>query len=382
MAMVRTALVIEDSRTMRTLACQVLKQHGYKTLEAENGQTGLEIALDKHPDLILCDIHMPVVDGYGFVAQARQQDDLHAVPILMLTARTDRESLRRAMSSGADDYLTKPFTPEELLVAVRGLEHKRTRQELTTQKSMNQLRGAILATVPHELRTPLTTILGMSQLLVHRRKNYNEARLDDMLGSIHDAASRLSRTITRMMEWSELTAQGACGPSGTPTHHGVTDLAELQQRLESSDFLTELRTAMPPSGVADEGELVGGHPVRVKLAPGRVQVEAQDLRRMVIELVSNAAKFSMPGTPVGLTGKVLNGTHYAIEVANLGPALPPEFLRQIGALSQVNRDRHEQQGTGLGLSMVTLWARRNGAQLQWPRSDGQPTIARLLLKLA
>jgi len=374
-----TVLVVEDSRSMRKLACQILQSNGYLVTEAENGQLGLDLAMKQRPDLVLCDIHMPVLDGYTFVEKAREVKELFTLPILMLTARTDKESLRQAMSMGADDYLTKPFTPDELMKAVRSLEKKLSRQQADTEQSLNQLRTAILATVPHELRTPLTTILGTSQLLVHRRKRYSEERQDEMLLGIHEAATRLSRTITRMMDWSELVAMGD-DPSTEVNTEMTTDLDALNQRLQEDEFRSALLASLPPKDAENFKKRLTENPVQIRLGSGTVLFETEDLRRVILELVSNAVKFSIKNMPVGVIGKPIGIGLYAIEVANMGPALPPEFVKQIGALSQSNREQNEQQGTGLGLAMATLWARRNSAHIQWPRTDGKPTIVRLTLR--
>jgi signal transduction histidine kinase len=95
------------------------------------------------------------------------------------------------------------------------------------------------------------------------------------------------------------------------------------------------------------------------------------------ELLVNALRFSKPGRPVGVTGKALLHGRYQLEIANLGVAMPEKFISQIGALSQADREVHEQQGMGLGLAIGQLAALRNGATLHVTRFDGLPTVVRL-----
>jgi len=196
----KTILVIDDSGVVRQLAAHLLRKDGHQVFEAANGREGLELALSLRPDLAICDINMPVLDGWGFVAEARACEALHTMPILMVTANQDRESSRRAMSTGADDYLTKPWKPAELRAAIRGLADKLTRHRAETERSLDRLRGAMLATVPHELRTPLTSIMGWTQLLMMRRHKVSDEQVGDMLQSIHTSATRLTRTIQRMLD--------------------------------------------------------------------------------------------------------------------------------------------------------------------------------------
>jgi eukaryotic-like serine/threonine-protein kinase len=114
-----SVLVIEDMPQLRQNIAQVLAYEGFNVLEAANGAIGLQMAQQHIPDLILCDIMMPEMDGYQ-VLQALQTDPNTAlIPFIFSSAKADRHSIRQGMQLGADDYLTKPFTNEELLAAVR-----------------------------------------------------------------------------------------------------------------------------------------------------------------------------------------------------------------------------------------------------------------------
>jgi DNA-binding response OmpR family regulator len=119
-------LVVEDERPMRTALEDVLAAEGYRVLTAENGQSGLERALVEKPDLILLDIMMPKMDGYAVCVELRRLYD--PVPILMLTAKGQVEDRVQGLDVGADDYLIKPFSTEELLARVRALLRRTRRQ--------------------------------------------------------------------------------------------------------------------------------------------------------------------------------------------------------------------------------------------------------------
>ncbi|MGI4742752.1 MAG: response regulator [Janthinobacterium lividum] len=115
-----TLLVIEDHALIRENTAELLELAGYAVLTAENGKIGIEQALATRPDLVICDIMMPVLDGYGVLQIFNQHPQLAGVPFIFLTAKTERADLRRGMALGADDYLTKPFDSSELLSAVAG----------------------------------------------------------------------------------------------------------------------------------------------------------------------------------------------------------------------------------------------------------------------
>jgi DNA-binding response OmpR family regulator len=112
-------LIIEDERPMRTALADCLAAEGYRVLTAADGETGLQRALEEKPDLILLDIMMPKLDGFALCAELRRLG--HLVPVLMLTAKGQIEDRVRGLDVGADDYLVKPFSTEELLARVRAL---------------------------------------------------------------------------------------------------------------------------------------------------------------------------------------------------------------------------------------------------------------------
>jgi len=131
-------LIIEDELPMRTALKDVLEAEGYRVLLAANGEDGLEHALADKPDLILLDLMMPKVDGYTVCAELRRLSN--PVPILMLTAKGQIEDRVRGLDAGADDYLTKPFSTDELLARVRAVLRR-------VQKASRSLRTLVLGEV-------------------------------------------------------------------------------------------------------------------------------------------------------------------------------------------------------------------------------------------
>jgi CRP/FNR family cyclic AMP-dependent transcriptional regulator len=116
----KTILLIEDDAFIRENTAELLALTGYTVRTAENGKIGVENALATRPDLVICDIMMPVLDGFGVLHIFNQNPQLAGVPFIFLTAKTERTDQRRGMELGADDYLTKPFSENELLSAVSG----------------------------------------------------------------------------------------------------------------------------------------------------------------------------------------------------------------------------------------------------------------------
>ena len=118
-------LVIEDDELIRETLLQLLESHSYRVIVAENGRFGVQMALAEIPDLILCDVQMPELDGYDVLRTLRQNSLAATIPFIFLTAQSDKTDFRRGMELGADDYLTKPFTKAELLGAIASRISKR-----------------------------------------------------------------------------------------------------------------------------------------------------------------------------------------------------------------------------------------------------------------
>jgi CRP-like cAMP-binding protein/CheY-like chemotaxis protein len=137
--MSKKVLIIEDNNDIRENIVEILELAGYTVFAANNGKTGVDLAVKNIPDIILCDIMMPELDGYGVLYMVNKQPELTAVPFIFLTAKAERTDLRKGMEMGADDYLTKPFDDMELLNAIESRLKKKELQESFYSKSLDKL---------------------------------------------------------------------------------------------------------------------------------------------------------------------------------------------------------------------------------------------------
>jgi CRP/FNR family cyclic AMP-dependent transcriptional regulator len=116
----KTILLIEDNPDIRENMGEILELANYKVLLAPDGKQGVSMALTQKPDIIVCDIMMPELDGYGVIHLLQKHEDMKRVPFIFITAKTERAEIRKGMELGADDYITKPFSGTELLNAIEG----------------------------------------------------------------------------------------------------------------------------------------------------------------------------------------------------------------------------------------------------------------------
>ena len=124
----KTILIIEDNIDIRESCMEILELSGYKVLQADNGRSGLNLAIQHQPDLILCDITIPEIDGYGVLYLLNKNDNTADIPFIFLTGKNDIIDFRKGMEMGADDYITKPFDNIDLLHAIETRINKHLRQ--------------------------------------------------------------------------------------------------------------------------------------------------------------------------------------------------------------------------------------------------------------
>ena len=139
----KTILIIEDNPDIRESTAEILELAGYRVLQADNGKLGVEMALQQKVELILCDIMMPELDGYGVLHMLSKNEKTSDVPFIFLTAKAERLDFRKGMEMGADDYLPKPFEPRELLARIRSvLRRSHAMPSNTPSENVQQMRFA------------------------------------------------------------------------------------------------------------------------------------------------------------------------------------------------------------------------------------------------
>jgi CRP-like cAMP-binding protein/CheY-like chemotaxis protein len=139
----KVVLIIEDNDAIRENIVEILEMAKYSVQQADNGKVGVELALKHLPDIILCDIMMPELDGYGVLYMLNKYAETASIPFIFLTAKADHVDLRKGMAMGADDYLTKPFDGIELLNAVEIRLKKKHNAQLQYQTSTTELQSMV-----------------------------------------------------------------------------------------------------------------------------------------------------------------------------------------------------------------------------------------------
>jgi DNA-binding response OmpR family regulator len=141
--MKKLIVLIEDNKDVRENIAEILELAGYEVTTAEDGKKGVEAVKLHKPDLIICDIMMPVLDGYGVLHMLCKNEETQNIPFVFLTAKTERSEMRKGMEMGADDYITKPFEKIELLNAIEGRLKKTAALKKEFDKSIDGLNNFV-----------------------------------------------------------------------------------------------------------------------------------------------------------------------------------------------------------------------------------------------
>ncbi len=356
-------LVIEDEPAIRHAVVDILESGNFQIVEAENGLVGVRAAREHLPDLIICDIMMPRLDGYGVLEELSQDPATATIPLIFLTARADRAALRRGMDLGADDYLTKPFSHDELLQAVDTRLAKQARVMSKFEKKLDDLRDNIALSLPHELRTPLAGILTSAIVLKDDLESLDRADMYQIAKIIYASSQRLNRLIMNYLTYAELeiTATDTEAVRGLRDNHAFSSTAYIadianraaQQAKRETDLELDIQTPA-------------------------VRMTDMHLTKMLEELLDNALKYSRAGTPVRVTIQS-SGSVATLTVIDRGRGMTTQQIADVGAYVQFERKLHEQQGSGLGLAIAKRLAELYGGELTIESVPGEQTTVRVTL---
>lgn len=356
-------LVIDDDELVREMIASSLQMEGYETIMADNGRQGTEEARKHIPDLIICDVTMPTMDGYATLSAIRQDPATATIPFVFLTGQTTKADMRQGMDRGADDFLVKPVRVDELLAAIqtRLQKHAMTRKE--AERKLDELRVNLSLSLPHEIRTPLSGIVGFAEVLRDDNSTLKPEEISTMAAMILKSAHRLGALVENFLAYAQL--QILSSRSDKNSFVGRESTTGLKLRLEE--------TAQKKS--AEVNRLKD---LQVSVVDAEAAISLQSILRMVDELIDNALKFSKAGTPIEVTSSVENN-QYVLRVRDCGVGMDSKQISEIGAYSQFGRANKEQQGSGLGLIITKMVTELYGGRFSVESEPGKGTVVSLSL---
>lgn len=341
-------LVVDDQPANLRVVAALLSRQGHEVYSAATGAEAVPLALEHTPDLLLLDMLMPGMDGFALLEALRRHTPLQDVPVVFLTAAHDRDVVLRAFDAGAVDYVTKPFTPEELLARVNahlGLKLARDRLERIARE-----REALVNLVAHDLKNPLTSVLFASELLL--QGGCRPERVPRYLQVIHESAQDALGYIRRYLETQRAAAaQAQVPPQASVCLREVHDwlVRRYEPQLESRGM--RLHSVLPDPA-------------------GRVAVDGLVLRQVAENLVTNALKYAAAGGELTLEVRASAPGWRQLRVLDRGPGIPPQRQRELFRPFARLGGHDDGTSSGLGLALARQIITNAGGQLWYEDREG------------
>ncbi len=336
----------DDNADMRDYVGRLLAER-YDVATFPDGAAALAFALESQPDLVLTDVMMPVLDGFGLLHGLRADQRTRTTPVILLSARAGEESALEGLDAGADDYLVKPFSARELLARVRThLQLARLRRAWALElEAVNKELKAFSYSVSHDLRAPLRAILGFSAILLEKHASQLPAEARAFLGHVIESAKRMDQLVEDLLRLSRLSRQEL-------TKRPVATCALVQEVLE------QLRKDQDGREIE---VTLGGLPDCVG--------DRSLLEQVFVNLLSNAFKFTSkrerPSVEVGWRRQDGEGVYF---VRDNGAGFDMRYAQRLFGAFQRMHGREEFEGTGVGLSIVERIVRRHGGRI-WAEAE-------------
>lgn len=353
-------LAVDDNPLVLDVVRALLQHHNFTVYTASDGEAALAALMHIPADLIICDIMMPRLDGFGLHAAVHANPSLSLIPFVFLSALGDQSEVLEGKAIGADDYLTKPFEPEELIAVVKGKLQRSKVLATRSEERFDSYRRKVVHVLSHEFRTPLVAINTGTELLLERRDSLDEKKTRDLLEAIQRGGQRLERLVTDFMLLQQIEAGVAervfKSREQLVSVHSFFDDWVNSVQIESKGWIVEARK------LATEAFVIGHEPYLLDITN---------------RLVSNAKKFSSIRKELTL-GLVISEGEVILSVADRGVGIDATKIPEaLGAFGQVNRETFEQQGSGLGLAIASRYAELFGGKITIaPREDtGGGTVA-------
>ncbi len=350
-------LVVDDDSMLRTLVRVRLKKSGYTVLEAEQGQQAIQLFDQEQPDIVLMDANMPGMDGFEATASIKQTQKGKQTPILMVSGLEDDESVDRAFSAGATEYITKPICWPLLIHRLANIcaaittETKIIQAKLDADRA-NQSKSEFLANMSHELRTPMHAILSFASMGLDKSAAEPLEKLNRYFSRIDESGNRLLLLINDLLDLSKLESN-AMGMD-----FACNDMAQTLEMVRS-----EL------SG------LVSMRKIHMEIQTPNVLTDAEfdcdKIFQVIRNLLANAIKFTSEGgsivvefSAVTIGGEDDRQDALKLTVADQGVGIPENELVQVfDKFVQSSKTKTGAGGTGLGLAISKEIIECHGGQI-------------------
>lgn len=352
-----TVLIVDDVPTNVMLVQAILKKEGYTLLTTDSGAKALRLAQDKHPNLILLDIMMPEMDGYEVLQHLKSNPDTNDIPVIIMSALSDMQSIVKGYQLGATEYVTKPFQREELVKRVAHryelFSIKRIKQEL---ENTIESRDTLYSVIAHDLRSPLGSLKMMNNailMMVDKSQISNEVY--EMLQMMNKTSEEIFLLLDNLLKWAKnrLNKQSIY-KQPVDINSIIDSTAEIFVPMATQKGITISVQNM-------DNELMG-------------VVDIDMLKTIVRNILSNAIKFSYDKGVITVSSRV-EEEFVIVSIKDSGKGIKKEdqdkLLKQNTHFTSYGTNN--EKGSGLGLMLCKDFVELHGGKLWFESEEGKGT---------
>lgn len=360
-----TILVVDDVPTNIMLVQTILRKEGYSQLAADSGKKALEIAEEKQPNLILLDIMMPEMDGYEVLKRLKENPKTNHIPVIIMSALSDMQSVVKGYQLGAIEYVTKPFQREELL---KRISHrfelfciKRIKNEL---EETIESRDTLYSVIAHDLRSPIGSLKMMNNAISSMiSKDKIGDDVYEMIQMMNKTSEEIFLLLDNLLKWAKnrLNRQ-IISRQLTDVNELITSTTDIYKPMARQKGLTiEFENTSQTESA---------------------MVDVEMIKTIVRNLISNAIKFSKPGGSIVLSEKK-EGGYIIVSVKDSGVGIKkedqPKILEEKTHFTTYGTDN--EKGSGLGLMLCKDFVEQHEGKLWFESEEGKGTTFRFSLKV-
>jgi signal transduction histidine kinase len=341
-------LIVDDQEANRLLLRDLLESQGHEVAEAVDGVEALRRVADAAPDVVLLDVGMPGIDGFEVCRRLKADPATATIPVLLVTALSQRDQRLLGIGAGANDYITKPIDKSDLSLRVRNaIRMRQLYVEIEGQyrrlEKLELLRDSLVHMIVHDLRSPLAGIRAYLDLM----KMDGEGKLEPEMAESIDEARKVAVDMTEMV--SDLLDVSRLEAGQMPLELSQIDLGALATEVAAMVGRASHRVSVRMEASAEQARIIG---------------DASVIRRVVTNLVGNAVKFSPTSSQIVLRVQG-SDTEAKVSVTDRGPGIAPEFHEKIfEKFGQVEAARQgTKHSSGLGLTFCKFAVEAHGGRI-------------------
>jgi two-component system sensor histidine kinase/response regulator len=355
-------LVVDDEAANRSLFATMLESDGHEVVVAGDGHQALSAAAEASPDVVLLDVMMPELNGYDVCRRLKADAETAAIPVIMLTGLSMRDSRLEGIRAGANDFINKPADLTELRLRVRNAIHSKrlydqVRAGYARLEKLEALREDLTGMIVHDMRSPLMGISGFLELLQMSTKEVLPEEDYEFLGRALESSQQLMEMVNSLLDVSRL------------------ENGQMPLCCASHDLVK-----MAGAAVGSLGSLTRDGRVEIQAA-GEVYAycDEQLIRRVIANLVGNGVKFSPKDRPVRVSVSGIEGLP-TVTVADEGGGIPAEFHERIfEKFGQVDPCARKVRSSGLGLAFCKLAVEAHGGEIRLRSAPGEGSEFRMVI---